>query len=94
MEELLPVMIARKKTVDVLKFLADMTKNNATYIDTQLLCAVFRECYYPNKKQPIEEVSTLWQRSVLCVGYRKQNSSGKENSVPSNVNYDSQLSYC
>ena len=57
-EELLPVMVARKKTVDVLKFLADMTKSNATYIDTQLLCAVFRECYYPNKKQRIEEVST------------------------------------
>ena len=57
LEELLPVMIARKKSVDLLKFLADMTKNNATYIDTQLLCAVFRECYYPNKTQPIEEVS-------------------------------------
>lgn len=49
-------MVKRKKTVDVLKFLADMTKNNATYIDTRLLCAVFRECYYPTKKQPLEEV--------------------------------------
>ena len=57
-------MISRKKTVDVLKFLADMTKTNATYVDTQLLCAVFRECYFPSKKQPLEEVSVLSYSSV------------------------------
>ena len=61
-EELLPVMISRKKTVDVLKFLADMTKTNATYVDTQLLCAVFRECYFPSK--PLEEVSVSL---IFCI---------------------------
>ena len=69
-EELLPVMISRKKTVDVLKFLADMTKTNATYVDTQLLCAVFRECYFPSKKQPLEEVrvsSTFFDLSLFVL---------------------------
>ena len=56
-KQLLPYMVARGKTIDVLKFLGDVTKTNATYIDEQLLWAVFRECYAPTTKQPIEEVS-------------------------------------
>ena len=52
-------MRTRKRTVDVLKFLYNMTIHNSTYVDSQLLKAVFRECYNPAKKQPLEEVGPM-----------------------------------
>ena len=53
---LLPVMIERKKMVQVLKFIADLTKTNSTYVDQQLLSSIIDQCFDVRNKQTNDEV--------------------------------------
>ena len=85
---LLPLMIERKKMVQVLKFIADLTKTNSTYVDQQLLSSIIEQCFDVRNKQTNDEVGMVLQLVTVLIRvqllYPDLHSTGK--SLPHNYN--------